>query len=99
MKYTEKYGFLGRSPAFRFVSMLRRTVVLPMFEWVNRDFKDVIRMALLVASLLLPTALPAQCVQVRYHEGLREVELRMCDSMMYEMDRRSSTESLIRRPL
>ena len=79
--------------------MLRRTVVLPMLEWVNRDFKDVIRIALLVASLLLPTALPAQSVQVRYHEGLREVERRMCNSMMYEMDRRSSTESLIRRPL
>ena len=82
MKYTEKYGFIGRSPVFRFVSMLRRTVVLPMLEWVNHDFKDVIRIALLVASLLLPTALLAQSVQVRYHEGLREVERRMCNSTM-----------------
>ena len=41
-----------------------------MFEWINRGFKDVIRIALLIASLLQPTALPAQSVKVRYREGV-----------------------------
>jgi hypothetical protein len=41
-----------------------------MFEWINRGFKDVIRTALLMASLLQPTALPGQSVKVRYREGV-----------------------------
>jgi hypothetical protein len=49
---------------------LVRNVALPMFEWINRGFEDVIRIALLIASLLQPTALPAQSVKVRYREGV-----------------------------
>ena len=70
MKYTEKYGFIGLSLAFRFVGILLRNVVLPMFEWINRGLKDGIRIALLIASLLQPTALLAQSVKVRYREGV-----------------------------
>jgi hypothetical protein len=48
---------------------LLRHVALPMFEWINR-VEDVIRIALLMASLLQPTALSAQLVKVRYREGV-----------------------------
>jgi hypothetical protein len=41
-----------------------------MFEWINRGFEDAIRIALLIASLLQPTALSAQSVKVRYREGV-----------------------------
>jgi hypothetical protein len=41
-----------------------------MFEWIKRGFETVIRIALLIASLLQPTALPAQSVAVRYREGV-----------------------------
>jgi hypothetical protein len=41
-----------------------------MFEWTKRGFETVIRIALLIASLLQPTALPAQSVAVRYREGV-----------------------------
>ena len=49
---------------------LLRNVALPMFEWINRGFEAVIRIALLIAILLQPTALPAQSVKVRYREGV-----------------------------
>lgn len=41
-----------------------------MFEWINHGLKDGIRIALLITSLLQPTALPAQAVKVRYREGV-----------------------------
>src|ERR1700693_3057517 len=41
-----------------------------MFEWINRGFENVLRIALLIASLLQLTALQAQSVKVRYREGV-----------------------------
>ena len=49
---------------------LLRNVALTMFEWIKRGFEAVIRIALLIASLLQPIALPAQSVKVRYREGV-----------------------------
>jgi hypothetical protein len=42
-----------------------------MFEWIHSSFENVIRIALLIASPLLPTAPPARSVQVRYRGGVR----------------------------
>jgi hypothetical protein len=49
---------------------LLRNVALRMFERIKHGFEAVTAMALLIASLLQPTALPAQSVTVRYREGV-----------------------------
>jgi hypothetical protein len=41
-----------------------------MVDWIKNGFEAVTGIALLIASLLQPTALPAQSVKVRYHEGV-----------------------------
>jgi hypothetical protein len=42
-----------------------------MFEWIDSTFENVMQIALLIASLVLPTALPAQSVPVRDRGGVR----------------------------
>src|SRR5580700_11111974 len=49
---------------------LLRNVALRMFERIKHGFEAVTAIALLIASLLQPTALPAQSVTVRYREGV-----------------------------
>jgi hypothetical protein len=49
---------------------LLRNVALTMFEWIKRGFEAAIRIVLLSACLLQPTALPAESVAVRYREGV-----------------------------
>jgi hypothetical protein len=41
-----------------------------MVDWIKNGFEAVTGIALLIASLLPPTALLAQSVKVRYHEGV-----------------------------
>jgi hypothetical protein len=41
-----------------------------MFEWIKSGFGPAIRIALLLASVFQPIALPAESVAVRYHEGV-----------------------------
>jgi hypothetical protein len=44
--------------------------VLAMFEWINGGFGPAIRIALVVACVSQPIALPAETVAVRYREGV-----------------------------
>ena len=41
-----------------------------MFEWIKSGFGPAIRIALLLACVFQPIALPAESVAVRYREGL-----------------------------